>query len=137
MKRAVLSAAVAAALIMLIAPLRVGDAQIPLPTAPAAAPDPARLFTNQCGVCHTLDPNAAARQGPMLRGVVGRQAASLRGFRYSPGFAASAAGVVWDEAKLDAYLTNPQAAMPGSVMAYRQANPATRAAIIGYLKEQN
>ena len=41
------------------------------------------------------------------------------------------------EAKLDAYLTNPQAAMPGSVMAYRQANPATRAAIIGYLKEQN
>ena len=49
----------------------------------------------------------------------------------------SRAGVVWDEAKLDAYLANPQAAMPGSVMAYRQANPATRAAIIGYLKEQN
>lgn len=136
MKRAAACAALAVVLTVLFAPLRGGDAQIPLPTAPAA-PDPARLFTNQCGVCHTLDPNAAARQGPMLRGVVGRQAAGLRGFRYSPGFAASAAGVVWDEAKLDAYLTNPQAAMPGSVMAYRQANPATRAAIIGYLKEQN
>ena len=40
-----------------------------------------------------------------------------------------------DDARLDAWITNPQAVIPGAVMAYRQAKPETRAAIIGYLKE--
>ena len=47
------------------------------------------------------------------------------------------ADFVWDEARLDAWLTNPQAVIPGAVMAYRQAKPETRAAIIAYLKELN
>ena len=47
------------------------------------------------------------------------------------------ADFAWDEAKLDAWLTNPQAVIPGVIMAYRQAKPETRAAIIAYLKELN
>ena len=39
--------------------------------------------------------------------------------------------------RLDAYLANPQAAIPGSNMAYRQPKAETRAAIIAYLKELN
>ena len=44
---------------------------------------------------------------------------------------------VWDDARLDAWLTNPQQVIPGAVMAYRQAKPETRAMIIAYLKELN
>ncbi len=107
-------------------------AQFQVPTA--AKPDPAALFRNQCATCHTLNPADPPRQGPTLAGVFGRHAGSIAGFHYSPGFAT--ADFVWDEPHLDAYLTNPQAVVAGAVMPYRQANPATRAAIIGYLKDQ-
>ncbi len=59
---------------------------------------------------------------------------SIAAFAYSPGF--KDADFVWDEARLDAYLTNPQSVIKGAIMPYRQANPATRAAIIAYLKDQ-
>ena len=47
------------------------------------------------------------------------------------------ADFVWDEPHLDAYLTNPQAVIPGSNMLYRQSKPQVRQAIIAYLKEQH
>ena len=65
----------------------------------------------------------------------GRQAGTLPSFKYSAGFAK--AGFAWDEARLDAYLTNPQAVIPGGIMAYRQSNPATRQSIIAWLKEHH
>ncbi len=107
-------------------------AQFPLP-APGAGPDAATLFRNQCGTCHTLSANEPMRQGPPLGGVFGRPAGSVAGFSYSSGFAA--AHFTWDAARLDAWLANPQAVIPGAVMAYRQANPATRQQIIDWLKE--
>ncbi|MGZ5989863.1 MAG: c-type cytochrome, partial [Rhizomicrobium sp.] len=45
------------------------------------------------------------------------------------------ADFVWDAARIDAWITNPQAMIPGAVMAYRQSKPEVRAAIIAYLKE--
>jgi cytochrome c len=110
----------------------VASAQMPLPVA--KPPDGATLFKQQCGTCHTLDPAEPVRQGPPLAKVVGRQAGKVDGFHYSPAFAK--ADFVWDQAKLDAWLTNPQDVLPGAVMAYRQAKPEIRAAIIAYLKEQ-
>jgi len=109
------------------------SAQMPLPAA--KPPDGPALFKQQCGTCHTIDPSEPVRQGPPLDKVVGRQAGKVEGFHYSPAFAK--ADFVWDEAKLDAWLTNPQDVLPGAVMAYRQAKPETRAAIIAYLKELN
>ena len=47
------------------------------------------------------------------------------------------ADFAWDDARLDAWLTNPQEMIPGAVMAYRQSRPETRAAVIAYLKELN
>ena len=64
--------------------------------------------------------------------VLGRAAGKVDGFHYSPGLAK--ADFVWDEARLDAWLTNPQVMIPDAFMAYRQAKPETRAAIIAYLK---
>jgi cytochrome c len=108
------------------------SAQMPLPAAKPL--DGATLFKQQCGTCHTIDPSEPVRQGPPLAKIVGRPAGKVDGFHYSPAFAK--ADFVWDETKLDAWLTDPQAVLPGAVMAYRQGKPEVRAAIIAYLKEQ-
>jgi cytochrome c len=103
-------------------------AQLPAPSAET-------LFRNQCGTCHTLSAKEPLRQGPPLGGVFGRKAGSMPDFKYSAGFAD--AGFDWDFQHLDAWLTNPQAVIPGAVMGYRQANPITRHTIIDWLKEQH
>jgi len=115
-----------------VLPVAEAWAQFPLP--PPSAPDPAALFRNQCGTCHVLPPGGAARQGPPLGGVFGRKAGSVPGLKYSPGLAK--ADFIWDAARLDAWLTHPQAVIPGAVMLYRQANAATRKTIINWLREQ-
>jgi cytochrome c len=107
--------------------------QMPLPVA--KPPDGAMLFRQQCATCHTTNLSDPVRQGPPLFKVVGRSAGKVDGFRYSAGFAT--ADFVWDDAKLDAWLTNPQEVIPGAMMAYRQSKPETRATIIAYLKELN
>jgi cytochrome c len=114
-----------------IAAFGVASAQMPLPAA--KPPDGPALFKQQCGTCHTIDPAEPVRQGPPLDKVVGRPAGKVSGFHYSSGLAK--ADFVWDEARLDVWLSDPQAIVPGAVMAYRQAKPETRAAIIAYLKE--
>jgi cytochrome c len=106
-------------------------AQIPLPSPKPV--DGATLFKQQCGVCHTTNLSEPVRQGPPLVDMIGRRAGTVEGFHYSPGFAK--ADFTWDETRLDAWLTNPQAVIPGAVMAYRQAKPEVRAAIITYLKD--
>ena len=108
-------------------------AQMPLPEA--RPPDGPTLFKQQCATCHTTTSSEPTRQGPSLFKIVGQPAGKVDGFRYSSGFAK--ADFTWDDARLDAWLTNPQAMIPGSVMAYRQPKAETRAAIIAYLKELN
>jgi cytochrome c len=106
-------------------------AQIPLP-APKPSDGPT-LFKQQCATCHTTNLTDPVRQGPSLFNIVGRRAGTVEGFHYSAGFAK--ADFVWDEARIDAWISNPQEMIPGAVMAYRQAKPEVRAAIIAYLKE--
>jgi cytochrome c len=106
-------------------------AQMPLPEP--RPPDGPTLFKQQCATCHTNNLADPIRQGPSLFGIVGRRAGSADGFHYSAGFAK--ADFSWDDARLDAWITDPQQMIPGTVMAYRQAKPEFRAAIIAYLKE--
>ena len=109
------------------------SAQMPLPAA--KPPDGAALFKQQCATCHSTNLSDAPRQGPTLVRIVGRQAGKVEGFHYSPGLAQ--AGFSWDESRLDAWLTDPQAVIPGAIMTYRQTRAETRAAIITYLKGLN
>jgi cytochrome c len=109
-------------------------AQFPLPQA-TKAPSPETLFRNQCGTCHTLSAKELPRQGPPLGGVFGRKAGTVPDFKYSAGF--TSADFDWDAQHLDAWLTKPQALIPGAVMAYSQASPATRHSIIDWLREQH
>ncbi len=102
-----------------------GDARPALrETAPGAA-------FGQCAVCHSTDGSLGT--GPTLKGVFGRKAGSVAGFRYSR--AMRAADIVWDESALDRYLTNPQEAVPGNIMPFSGIpESAQRAAVIAYLK---
>ncbi|MBV8095431.1 MAG: c-type cytochrome [Acetobacteraceae bacterium] len=101
----------------------------------ASAAEGEKLFKQQCAACHSLSASDPPRQGPPLAGVYGRKPGSAPGFKYSSGYAKADFG--WDEQHLDAYLTNPQAVIPGSNMLYRQSKPQVRQAIIAYLKEQH
>lgn len=67
-----------------------------------------------CTSCHSYQQNEPALEGPPLWGVVGRATASVEGFEYSP--ALQALGGTWDRARLDRFLTNPKALVPGTKM---------------------
>lgn len=102
--------------------------------SPVAAADPSAkpAAFAQCAACHSVEPGVNA-VGPSLAGVAGRKAGTLAGFSYSA--AMTAYGKTWDEATLDAYLTSPAKAVPGTRMSYMgQSDPAKRKAVIDYLK---
>ena len=71
----------------------------------------------QCQTCHVVadaDGNVlagrAAKTGPNLYGVIGRQAGTAEDFAYSDELvAAGEAGLVWDEATIVEYLQDPTA----------------------------
>jgi len=90
----------------------------------------------KCMVCHTIEEGGAKKLGPSLKGIVGRKAASVEGYKYSDAMLAKAAeGVVWDEATLTAYLPDPRKFVPGTKMAFPGLkNPEEVADIIAFLK---
>lgn len=87
-----------------------------------------------CKACHTViaDKNLI---GPSLFGVAGRKAGTLASFsgKYSPQLVA--AGLTWDDATLDKWLTSPKDLVAGTKMTYAGVKDAkARADIIAYLK---
>lgn len=87
---------------------------------------------SQCAVCHSVEPGENG-MGPTLAGVFGAKAGHIADFAYSTPMRES--GITWDEASLDAYLANPQGAVPGTKMSYGGLrDEQKRAAIIAYLK---
>src|SRR5664279_2801914 len=105
--------AIALGLLGAVSLVTMAHAQIPLPAA--KPPDGATLFKQQCATCHTSNETDPVRQGPSLFRIVGRRAGTMEGFKYSAGFAK--ADFVWDDARIDAWMTNPQEMIPGAVMA--------------------
>ena len=88
------------------------------------------VFEKRCTGCHALDHE---KEGPRLAGVVGRKAGAVATFTYSDAVKKSA--VVWTEAALDKWLTDPETVIPDNDMSFRLSNPVERAAIIAFLKE--
>jgi cytochrome c2 len=87
----------------------------------------AATFEDRCAICHVA---AGGGQGPSLTGVVGRKAASAKGFGYSTALKAS--GLTWTAAALDVFLTNPGKAVPGTAMPIRVSDATQRANLIAY-----
>ena len=93
--------------------------------------DAGKAAFQQCAACHTIDDSNGA--APTLKGVVGRKVGSVAGFHYSRAMKSTEGS--WDAAKLDAYLTDPQVAIPGNVMPFSGIPDAKqRADVIAYLK---
>ncbi|PZW44921.1 cytochrome c [Humitalea rosea] len=118
MRRAVLLAVV---LVPAAGPVRAADAE-----------HGASLF-EQCQACHTLTVENGV--GPTLKGVIGRHAGAIAGFRYSP--AMRRANVVWDAATLDRFLADPQAVVRGNRMPFAGVTEAgDRQDIIAFLAKE-
>lgn len=105
--------------------------------AKAQEGDPAagKIVFNKCRACHDAEAERN-KVGPHLVGVVGRPAAAVEGFAYSQNMKDLAAeGLVWDEAKLAAYLADPKAVVPKGKMAFPGLkDEAEIANVIAYLK---
>ena len=88
----------------------------------------------KCMACHAIDDKN--KIGPSLKGIVGRKAATVEGFKYSDAMLAKAAeGLIWDEATLTAYLPDPKKFVPGTKMAFPGLkNPEDAANLIAFLK---
>ena len=109
--------------------------------SPAAAADGnwvrgERAF-QRCFACHSVDPAEPAKlQGPNLFNVVGRPAAAVAGFVYSEAMQkAGAAGLVWDTAALDRFLSDPEAVVAGTAMSIPPVrDDEERADLLAYLQ---
>ncbi|HMH17449.1 MAG TPA: cytochrome c family protein, partial [Burkholderiales bacterium] len=73
-----------------------------------------KLF-EECRACHAVE-RGVNGVGPSLYGVFGRKAAELDDFRYSPALKRS--GITWTPQTLDAYIADPQKAVPANRMPY-------------------
>ena len=117
----------------------------PVPEAPAgdAAAAPAAVVGDaakgqksfaKCAACHTITPGGANGIGPNLAGVMGEGVAQGRG-GYAFSDALKAKGGKWDDATMDAWLTDPAKFAPGTKMTFAGiADAQERANIIAYLK---
>jgi cytochrome c len=73
-----------------------------------------KLF-EECRACHAVE-RGVSGVGPDLHGVIGRRAGALDDFRYSAALKKS--GITWSPQTLDAYVTDPQKAVPANRMPY-------------------
>ena len=89
------------------------------------------LFLDRCAICHVAE---GGGQGPSLKDVYGRKAASTPGFTYSAALKAS--GVTWTGPELDRFLTNPSVAIPGTAMPITVPDAKPRADLIAYFAAQ-
>jgi len=108
------------------------------PPPPPRLPDAAtgeRVF-RVCTACHTSAQGEANKVGPSLFGMMGKPAGKVAGYRYSNALMTkAAAGLVWNEDTLRAYLTDPRAFLPGGSKAFAGIKDEQRMAdLIAYLR---
>ena len=114
------------------APAAAEETSLVAALAAGSADSGAKVF-KKCAACHAVDAAAGNKIGPNLNGIMGRKVASVSGFSYSP--AMTGFGGEWTYERLDTYLSNPKAAVPGNKMAFAGLKKITeRADVILYLR---
>src|SRR5208282_2426149 len=88
-----------------------------------------QLFEKRCTGCHSLDRN---KEGPNLTGVYGRPAGTAPNFHYSD--ALKSAHFVWNEQRLQQWLTDTQSLVEDNNMDFHVPKPDERTGIIQFLK---
>ena len=92
----------------------------------------------RCAVCHGIG-DTTKPVGPTLNDVIGRVAGTQEDFldKYSDAMKeAGENGLVWTEAEIDEYITNPRQKVPGNKMAFPGLRKEDeRANVIAYIKQ--
>ena len=120
-----------------------GEAEAATPAAPAeslgtmlASADATKgqAVFKACQACHDGSKGGPNKVGPNLWGVVGRMHGSHEGFSYSEAMA-SLKDKPWTYEALNAFITSPKTAVPGTKMAYGGLKKdADRANLLAYLQ---
>jgi cytochrome c len=104
---------------------------LPFDKAHAQDVNAGKQVFSQCVACHSIDGSNGG--GPSLKGIVGSKAGAVPGFRFSRAMKSS--NIVWDAKTLDAYIADPQSAIPGNVMPYSGLTDGKqRADLVAYLQ---
>ncbi len=91
----------------------------------------------KCKACHVVDAETN-RVGPHLKGVIGRNVASVADYKYSPAMLEFAtANPVWTDELFLKYIENPKAMIPKTKMVYAGSKKEDeRADLLAYLKSK-
>ncbi|MBK5947822.1 MFS transporter [Rhodobacter veldkampii DSM 11550] len=106
------------------APVSVAVAKPPVAAGYTISTDPALISAGEkvfktCASCHKIGEGAKNATGPIMTGIVGRQAGTIEGFKYSkPMQEAGAGGLVWTPDNIAAYLRDPKGFVPKNKMAF-------------------
>jgi cytochrome c len=88
---------------------------------------------DECATCHSLKEGVNG-VGPSLHGVLGRKAAGIDDFRYSPAMKRS--GLTWTPQALATFIADPQKAVPNNRMPFAgMPEGADRDDLIAYLEK--
>jgi cytochrome c len=90
------------------------------------------LFSAECRRCHSTNADRKS-YGPLLEGVIGRQAGSVEGYPYSD--ALKTASFVWTKPALRAWIEDNQGFVPGTKMRHVGiTDPVVQEFILSYLQ---
>lgn len=99
------------------------------------SPDGAKIYL-KCRSCHELT-QPTHKMGPHLVNLLGRQAGSIAGFRYSDAMRrAGEDGLIWNEETLKAFLASPKTVIPQTSMRFWGLWPQQIEALLRFLKQQ-
>lgn len=105
----------------------------------AGDPEKGEKVFRKCKACHEVGPDAKSKTGPVLNGIVGRDAATYEEFSYSDAMlAAGEGGLVWTPEALAEFLEKPKDFVDGTKMTFAGLRKDDeRADVIAYLATFN
>jgi cytochrome c len=99
------------------------------------ASEGAKIF-KKCAACHSIAKGGANKIGPALWGVLGRNAGSVSGYKYSKAMVAH--GKAWSFEEMNGFLIKPKDWVKGTKMSFAGLKKENdRAAVILYMNENS